>query len=159
MYFTVDVQTGVSLSFQKLCLKAYMALRDHAHLIITLFTMMLSCGIPELQSLDDIGYIRKTLAVEKTKEEAATYFSQQFRGAFGDSWTTKVDWFLHYLKHAGNKWHMNLMIALPCNRKDMMFQYFVLCHWTLNIVNDNYYLNCSYSSNYCIAFTVVTNLQ
>ncbi len=46
-------------SFMELCGKAYLCLRSHANVFITLFTMMLSCGIPELQSLDDIGYIRK----------------------------------------------------------------------------------------------------
>ncbi|XP_076472757.1 phosphatidylinositol 4,5-bisphosphate 3-kinase catalytic subunit alpha isoform-like [Babylonia areolata] len=86
--------------FQELCCQAYLVLRKHSHLIITLFTMMLQCGISELQSLDDIGYIRKTLAVEKTDEKALTYFLEQFKNAYGDSWTTKVDWFFHNIKHA-----------------------------------------------------------
>jgi phosphatidylinositol-4,5-bisphosphate 3-kinase len=60
--------------------------------------MMLSCGIPELQSLDDIGYLRKTLAVEKTEEEALKYFIQQFHDAYGGAWTTKMDWFFHWMK-------------------------------------------------------------
>ncbi|KAK7093438.1 phosphatidylinositol 4,5-bisphosphate 3-kinase catalytic subunit alpha isoform-like [Littorina saxatilis] len=81
--------------FQELCCQAYLVLRKHSHLIITLFTMMLQCGISELQSLDDIGYIRKTLAVEKTEEKALDYFLEQLRNAYGDSWTTKVDWFFH----------------------------------------------------------------
>ncbi|XP_067658198.1 phosphatidylinositol 4,5-bisphosphate 3-kinase catalytic subunit alpha isoform-like [Haliotis asinina] len=84
--------------FQKLCISAYVFLRKHAHLFITLFTLMLSCGIPELQSLDDIGYIRKTLAVEKTEKEAVKYFMEQFGNAYGDSWTTKFDWFFHNIK-------------------------------------------------------------
>ncbi|GFS05073.1 phosphatidylinositol-4,5-bisphosphate 3-kinase catalytic subunit alpha isoform [Elysia marginata] len=84
--------------FQELCGQAYLILRKHANLIITLFTMMLQCGIPELQSLDDIGYIRKTLAVEKVEERALEYFQNQFHSAYGDSWTTKVDWFFHNMK-------------------------------------------------------------
>ncbi|CAL1536446.1 unnamed protein product [Lymnaea stagnalis] len=85
--------------FQELCCTAYLILRKHANLFITLFTMMLQCGIPELQSLDDIGYIRKTLAVEKEEEKALEYFLSQFKSAYGDSWTTKVDWLFHNLKH------------------------------------------------------------
>ena len=85
--------------FQQLCLRAYMTLRKQADLIINLFTMMLSCGIPELQSLDDIGYIRKTLAVEKTEEEAFEYFSEQFAAAYKGQWTTKFDWFWHTVKN------------------------------------------------------------
>lgn len=91
-------QAGFKL-FQELCCEAYMILRKHSHLIITLFTMMLQCGISELQSLDDIGYIRKTLGVEKTQEKALAYFLEQFHNAYGDSWTTKVDWFFHNLSH------------------------------------------------------------
>ncbi|KAH3822704.1 hypothetical protein DPMN_126040 [Dreissena polymorpha] len=61
--------------------------------------MMLSCGIPELQSLDDISYVRKTLAVEKTEEEAVMYFQQQLHMAYKGQWTTKVDWMFHKLKN------------------------------------------------------------
>jgi phosphatidylinositol-4,5-bisphosphate 3-kinase len=60
---------------------------------------MLSCGIPELQSLDDIGYVRKTLAVEKTEEEAVLYFTQQLNLAYKDQKYTKIDWFFHALKN------------------------------------------------------------
>ncbi|XP_013391443.1 phosphatidylinositol 4,5-bisphosphate 3-kinase catalytic subunit alpha isoform-like [Lingula anatina] len=85
--------------FTELCGKAYIILRKHAQLFITLFSMMLSCGIPELQSPDDIGYLRKTLAVEKSEEEAIEYFQQNLNEAHGGAWTTKMDWFFHYLKH------------------------------------------------------------
>lgn len=84
--------------------------------------MMLPTGIPELQvqnkiliqifldclhfyyslslqSVDDIGYLRKTLAVEKTEEEALQYFQNQFFEAYGGAWTTKLDWFFHSVKH------------------------------------------------------------
>ena len=56
---------------------------------------MLPTGIPELQSIDDIGYLRKTLAVEKTEEEALEYFQKQLFEAHGGAWTTKLDWFFH----------------------------------------------------------------
>lgn len=85
--------------FQKLCVNAYLVLRKQADLIINLLTMMLSCGIPELQSLDDIGYVRKTLAVEKTEEEAVLYFTQQLNLAYKDQKYTKIDWFFHALKN------------------------------------------------------------
>lgn len=51
-----------------MCYKAYLAIRQHAHLFINLFSMMLGSGMPELQSFDDIAYIRKTLALEKTEQ-------------------------------------------------------------------------------------------
>ncbi|KAK3090339.1 hypothetical protein FSP39_011033 [Pinctada imbricata] len=85
--------------FQELCCQAYLILRQSANLMISLFTMMLSCGIPELQTLDDISYLRKTLQVENTEEQALNYFIEQFRSAYGDQWTTKVDWMFHYFRH------------------------------------------------------------
>lgn len=86
-------------SFQELCGKAYVTLRRHANILITLFTMMLSTGIPELQSMDDIGYLRKTLAVERSEEQALQYFQNAFYEAYGGAWTTKLDWFFHHVKH------------------------------------------------------------
>lgn len=69
--------------FQELCGKAYLALRRHSNLLITLFTMMLPTGITELQSINDVGYLRQTLAVEKSDEEALLYFQViSMRSAF-----------------------------------------------------------------------------
>jgi len=85
--------------FQETCGKAYMALRNHANLLITLFTMMLPTGITELQNINDVGYLRKTLAVEKTDKEALAYFQSMFNDAYGGGWTTKLDWFFHGVKH------------------------------------------------------------
>jgi len=60
---------------------------------------MLSCGIPDLESLDDISYVRKTLAVEKSEKDSVLYFQQQFNLAYKQQWTTKVDWFFHTVKN------------------------------------------------------------
>lgn len=62
--------------------------------------MMLSCGIQELQSLDDISYLRNTLAVEeKDDQKALKYFSTQFQSAYSDAWTVKTDWLFHYIRN------------------------------------------------------------
>ena len=45
-------------SFKLLCEDAFLRLREHGALFLNLFTMMLSCGIPELRTKDDIYYIR-----------------------------------------------------------------------------------------------------
>ena len=62
--------------------------------------MMLGTGIPELQTLEDVQYLRRTLAVDKTREEALQYFETQLYEAHGGAWTTKLDWFFHSVKHA-----------------------------------------------------------
>ncbi len=58
-----------------MCYKAYLAIRQHANLFINLFSMMLGSGMPELQSFDDIAYIRKTLALEKSEQVTVIYLS------------------------------------------------------------------------------------
>jgi len=85
--------------FQETCGEAYMALRKHANLLITLFTMMLPTGITELQNISDVEYLRKTLSVEKTDEEALQYFQNIFSEAHGGSWKTKLDWYFHAIRH------------------------------------------------------------
>ncbi|CAG2164937.1 unnamed protein product [Oppiella nova] len=87
-------------AFQQLCGRAYLALHQNANLLIALFTMMLSTGIPELQSMEDISYLRQTLQVEKTSDEALKYFETQLDEAHGGAWSTKLDWFFHSVKHS-----------------------------------------------------------
>ncbi|XP_070560481.1 phosphatidylinositol 4,5-bisphosphate 3-kinase catalytic subunit alpha isoform-like [Ptychodera flava] len=91
------------VQFQLLCVRAYLTLRKYANLFISLFTMMLSSGIPELQTIEDIHYLQKTLAVNLVEEKAVEYFLRQFHDAYGGGWTTKIDWFMHAVKHLKKK--------------------------------------------------------
>ena len=83
--------------FQVLCENAYMIVRRYSHLIVNLFTLMLSSDMPELQSIEDIMFLRKTLAIDETDEKALEFFRQQFIESYKHSYTTKLDWFAHAL--------------------------------------------------------------
>ncbi|KAG2468424.1 PK3CA kinase, partial [Polypterus senegalus] len=85
--------------FQEMCYKAYLAIRQHANLFINLFSLLLGCGMPELQSFDDIAYLRKTLALDKMEQEALEYFTKQMNDAHHGGWTTKMDWIFHTIRH------------------------------------------------------------
>ncbi|XP_074980144.1 phosphatidylinositol 4,5-bisphosphate 3-kinase catalytic subunit alpha isoform isoform X3 [Caretta caretta] len=85
--------------FQEMCYTAYLAIRHHANLLISLFSLMLSSGLPELQSFDDIAYLRKTLALDKSEPEALEYFTKQMNEAHHGGWTTKMDWIFHTIRH------------------------------------------------------------
>uniref|UniRef100_A0A3P9N196 Phosphatidylinositol 4,5-bisphosphate 3-kinase catalytic subunit alpha isoform n=1 Tax=Poecilia reticulata TaxID=8081 RepID=A0A3P9N196_POERE len=89
--------------FQEMCYKAYLAIRQHASLFINLFSLMLGCGMPELQSFDDIAYLRKTLALEKSQQEALEYFTKQMNDAHHGGWSTKMDWIFHTIRHMPNE--------------------------------------------------------
>lgn len=86
-------------NFRDLCEKAYVTLRRYSNLIITLFSLMLSSGMPELQSLEDLIYLRKKLAIDETEENALKIFRYEFAESHKYSLTTKVDWFFHALNH------------------------------------------------------------
>lgn len=47
--------------FQNYCEQAFLVLRRHGSLILSLFAMMISTGLPELSSEKDLNYLRDTL--------------------------------------------------------------------------------------------------
>lgn len=47
--------------FQEYCEKAFLILRKHGSLILSLCAMMISTGLPELSSEKDLNYLRDTL--------------------------------------------------------------------------------------------------
>lgn len=94
-----DVRKSGSFdTFRELCGEAYVTLRRHSNLLITLFTMMLRTGIPELRTLDDISYLKTSLQVGISEEKAREFFQAQFFEAYCGAWATKVDWFFHNIK-------------------------------------------------------------
>ena len=65
--------------FVSLCQRAFLILRKHATLLITCFTLMLSCGIPELRKRSDIFWLRDHLFLDKTEKEAAVELEKIIR--------------------------------------------------------------------------------
>uniref|UniRef100_A0A3B3D766 phosphatidylinositol-4,5-bisphosphate 3-kinase n=1 Tax=Oryzias melastigma TaxID=30732 RepID=A0A3B3D766_ORYME len=82
-------------SFRQYCEEAYLVLRKNGNLFITLFALMLTAGLPELTSVKDIQYLKDSLALGKSDEEALKQFRQKFDEALRESWTTKVNWMAH----------------------------------------------------------------
>ena len=57
-----------------MCTQAFTILRKHSSLIVTLFELMLSAGIPELQTAEDIDYLRESFLLEMDDDEAEEVF-------------------------------------------------------------------------------------
>ena len=91
------IETDEFKKFQALCENAYMIVRRYSHLIVNLFILMLSSDMPELQSIEDVMFLRKTLAIDESDEKALEFFRQQFVESYKHSYTTKLDWFAHAL--------------------------------------------------------------
>ncbi|XP_028320340.1 phosphatidylinositol 4,5-bisphosphate 3-kinase catalytic subunit beta isoform isoform X2 [Gouania willdenowi] len=82
-------------NFRQNCEDAYLILRKNGNLFITLFALMLTAGLPELTSVKDIQYLKDSLALGKSDDEALKQFRQKFDEALRESWTTKVNWMAH----------------------------------------------------------------
>lgn len=83
--------------FQQYCEKAFLILRKHGGLILSLFAMMISTGLPELTSEKDLNYLRDTLVLSKSEEEALEHFRSKFDEALRNSWKTSMNWATHNL--------------------------------------------------------------
>lgn len=81
--------------FQQLCEEAFIILRRHGSLIISLFAMMLTTGMPELTSEKDLDYLRDALVLDYSENDALSHFRAKFEEAMSNSWTTSINWFAH----------------------------------------------------------------
>ncbi|GIY91475.1 phosphatidylinositol 4,5-bisphosphate 3-kinase catalytic subunit beta isoform [Caerostris extrusa] len=81
--------------FQQYCEQAFMILRRRGPLVISLFAMMLSTGIPELTSEKDLDYLRETLVLDMSEQEALKHFRTKFDEALKNSWKTSINWLAH----------------------------------------------------------------
>jgi len=50
-------------------------------------------------SISDVEYLRDTLALHLSEQEALEKFQQKFREAKSSSWTTSLNWWIHNRVH------------------------------------------------------------
>ncbi|XP_055587422.1 phosphatidylinositol 4,5-bisphosphate 3-kinase catalytic subunit beta isoform [Uranotaenia lowii] len=81
--------------FQHRCEEAFLILRKHGCLILSLFAMMISTGLPELSSEKDLNYLRETLVLDLSEAEAREHFKSKFSEALANSWKTSLNWASH----------------------------------------------------------------
>ena len=62
--------------------------------------MMLSTGIPELRTIDDIQYIRNALCLGKSEEQALEDFKKKMQEALKHSFSVSMNWFIHNVARA-----------------------------------------------------------
>uniref|UniRef100_A0A4W4EVY7 phosphatidylinositol 3-kinase n=1 Tax=Electrophorus electricus TaxID=8005 RepID=A0A4W4EVY7_ELEEL len=98
LYVMGKVKGQTSLSFQRfkdICIQAYMSLRSQSRLLVTLFSLMLLTGIPELSTAGDMRYLRNALQQEHSQEEAHQHFLQQIAMCEDKGWTVQANWWIH----------------------------------------------------------------
>ena len=79
-----------------------MKLRNHGDLFINLFSLMLSCEIPELTTHNDINYIRDALCLGMAPDLALENFRKKLQEAINNSWSVSLNWYFHNVHRAGN---------------------------------------------------------
>ena len=60
---------------------------------------MLSTGIPELKSPQDLEYLRESLCIGRTESEASEHFRRLVRESLRMGWSTQLNWWIHNIAH------------------------------------------------------------
>ncbi|RLN97487.1 hypothetical protein BBJ28_00003741 [Nothophytophthora sp. Chile5] len=84
--------------FQTLACEAFQVLRTHSNLLITLLVLALTCGIPELNSAENVKWVHRTLMLELSDEEARASFKKLIHVALHTT-TTKLNDAVHLMAH------------------------------------------------------------
>lgn len=84
--------------YSELACRAYNICRKHGHMLISLLLLMLATGIPELTGLDDIMWLRKSLVLEKTEEQAKQHFQELIKKSLYNI-RVKVNNLVHIVAH------------------------------------------------------------
>ncbi|XP_029457080.1 phosphatidylinositol 4,5-bisphosphate 3-kinase catalytic subunit gamma isoform-like isoform X2 [Rhinatrema bivittatum] len=83
--------------FKDICIQAYAGLRSHSSLLITLFSLMMLTGIPELTCTEDIQYLKEALAPGQNEESAKEHFLNQIAICESLNWTVQANWWIHLM--------------------------------------------------------------
>ena len=59
--------------------------------------MMISTGLPELASEQDLNYIRTTLHLDYSDAMALENFRKDFNESLRNAWTISLDWWFHMM--------------------------------------------------------------
>lgn len=95
----VYTKTGREEQFKVCCVKAYNILRKNANRLMNLFIIMSSAGLPELNGIKDVEYLKDMLHLEKNNDEDAGNY---FIGLINQSKNEKFRLFdnlIHNFKH------------------------------------------------------------
>ncbi len=88
--------------FRRLCEQAFLLLRQHGSLLISLLAMMISTGLPELSSEHDLNVVRDTLQLDRgagaqADAMALQHFRRDFDQSLRDAWKISLNWWVHMI--------------------------------------------------------------
>ena len=89
-----DIIKKTETAFEKIATKAFMAIRQHAHVLLNLLILMLVSGMEEL-SMKSIKFMKKAFFLEFSDAEAVTFFKGKIQQARKTVVFRKFDNFFH----------------------------------------------------------------
>lgn len=84
------------IRFVQLACRAYNSIRRRSHVLVTMFEMMLSAGLPNLNAAGDMAHLKRALAPELSDTEAAEQFTRLIHDSLGTK-RTRVNDAIHML--------------------------------------------------------------
>jgi len=84
--------------FVDLSCRGFNTLRKNANTFISLFSMMLSTGIPELKSYEDIEYLRRAFCLDLADDQATELFKKLIYESLNTK-ATQINFWFHNLVH------------------------------------------------------------
>ncbi|KAI9477552.1 hypothetical protein BX667DRAFT_487097 [Coemansia mojavensis] len=79
--------------FCELCIKAYLASRPYAHLIIQIVQLMLDSGLPCFKGEATLNKLRTRFQLDKSEREAAQFMADRISDSYENKWTVMYDQF------------------------------------------------------------------
>jgi phosphatidylinositol-4-phosphate 3-kinase len=81
--------------FVDLCCRAFNIVRKHSDLMLHMFALMATSGIPGVTT-EAVNYVRNALLPGRSNPEASAFFAKQIQDSL-KSWFTQFNFFLHNL--------------------------------------------------------------
>lgn len=97
-YMMGGVNSPIYAHFCEVATQAYNVIRRYSNMLIILFMLMLSTGIPELQKVEDIFWLKSVLLFDRTDEEASAHYKQLIGEALNNK-RTLINDYIHILAH------------------------------------------------------------
>lgn len=92
------VAGGRFRKFEEYCCRAFLVLRRHKDLIMTLLLLMVDCGIPELMTINDVQWVHNALLLDQSDAEAVDSFMALIEESL-ECRTTRLMHAIHNLAH------------------------------------------------------------